>query len=94
MAAVFAADLPRLWVYGKEGIWYNVGRNEDVMGLVKTRRLMAMQKQQRAKAGLKPPMKKGGALSQHLHKSGGKPAADLPRQTVFNVLYNIKTTGK
>ena len=29
------------------------------MGLVKTRRLMAMQKQQRAKAGIKPPMKKG-----------------------------------
>ena len=46
-------------VYGKKGIWYNVGRNEDVMGLVKTRRLMAMQKQQRAKAGMKPPVKKG-----------------------------------
>ena len=30
------------------------------MGLVKTRRLAAMQKQQRAKAGIKPPMK-GGA---------------------------------
>ena len=30
------------------------------MGLVKTRRLAAMQKQQRAKAGMKPP-KKGGA---------------------------------
>ena len=29
------------------------------MGLVKTRRLMAMQKQQRAKAGMKPQMKKG-----------------------------------
>ena len=27
------------------------------MGLVKTRRLAAMQKQQRAKAGTKPPMK-------------------------------------
>ena len=26
------------------------------MGLVKTRRLAAMQKQQRAKAGMKPPM--------------------------------------
>ena len=57
------------------------------MGLVKTRRLMAMQKQQRAKAGMKPPMKKGVcAQPPHLHKSGGKPAADLPRQTVFNVL--------
>jgi hypothetical protein len=29
------------------------------MGLVKARRLMAMQKQQRAKAGMKPPVKKG-----------------------------------
>ena len=28
---------------------------DDRMGLVKTRRLMAMQKQQRAKAGMKPP---------------------------------------
>ena len=61
-----------LRVYGKKGIWYNVGRNEDVMGLVKTRRLMAMQKQQRAKAGMKPQMKKGGgALPPHLYKSGG-----------------------
>ena len=33
---------------------------EKRMGLVKTRRLAAMQKQQRAKAGMKPP-KKGGA---------------------------------
>ena len=32
----------------------------NTMGLVKTRRLAAMQKQQRAKAGMKPPMK-GGA---------------------------------
>ena len=32
------------------------------MGLVKTRRLAEMQKQQRAKAGMKPPPgKKGGA---------------------------------
>ena len=28
---------------------------EEYMGLVKTRRLAAMQKQQRAKAGMKPP---------------------------------------
>ena len=50
------------------------------MGLVKTRRLAAMQKQQRAKAGMKPPVKKGAwALPPHLHKSGDKPAADLPR---------------
>ena len=32
------------------------------MGLVKTRRLAAMQKQQRAKAAMKPPMK-GGACN-------------------------------
>ena len=44
------------------------------------------------KAGMKPPVKKGGALPPHLHKFGGKPAADLPRQTVLNVLQNIKTT--
>ena len=31
------------------------------MGLVKTRRLAAMQKQQRAKAGMKPTVKKCGA---------------------------------
>ena len=30
---------------------------EKRMGLVKTRRLAAMQKQQRAKAGMKPPVK-------------------------------------
>ena len=43
-------------------VWYNVR-----MGLVKTRRLAAMQKQQRAKAAMKLPVK-GGA---------GK---DVPRQ--------------
>ena len=50
------------------------------MGLVKTRRLAAMQKQQRAKFGTPPPVNKGGALPPHLYKSGGKPAADLPRR--------------
>jgi hypothetical protein len=55
-------------VYGKKGIWYNVGRNEDVMGLVKTRRLMAMQKQQRAKAGMKPPMPKDKWKPAKIHK--------------------------
>ena len=50
------------------------------MGLVKTRRLAAMQKQQRAKAGMKPPVKKGGALPPHLHKFCGKLAVDLPRK--------------
>ena len=56
-------------------------REAHIMGLVKTRRLAAMQKQQRAKAGMKPPVKKGGALPPHFHKSGGKPAADLPRMS-------------
>ena len=38
----------------------------------------AMQKQQRAKAGMKPPVKKGVcALPPHLYKSGGKSAARL-----------------
>ena len=33
---------------------------------------MAMQKQQRAMAGMKPPMEKGGgALPPHLYKSSG-----------------------
>ena len=55
------------------------------MGLVKTRSLVAMHKQttyakatlvrQRAKAGMKPPAKKGGALPQHLYKSGGRAVA-------------------
>ena len=49
------------------------------MGLVKTRRLMAMNKQQRAKAGLKPrqlkvtpPTRSPHPLPQHLYKSGGE----------------------
>jgi len=50
------------------------------MGLVKTRRLAAMQKQQRAKAGMKPPVGKGGALPPHLHKSCCKLGVDLPRK--------------
>ena len=58
---------------------------ENDIGLVKTRRLAAMQKQQRAillcqgygglKAGMKLLAKKGGALPPHLYKSGGKPAS-------------------
>ena len=35
------------------------GRRGKTVGLVKTRRLAAMQKQQRAKEGMKPPVKKG-----------------------------------
>ena len=50
------------------------------MGLVKTRRLAAMHKQQRAKAGMKLPAKKGGALPPHLYKSSGRPAAGVKRK--------------
>ena len=50
------------------------------MGLVKTRRLAALQKQQRAKAAMKPPTGKGGALPPHLYKSGGRPAAGVKRK--------------
>ena len=50
------------------------------MGLVKTRRLAAMQKMQRAKVGLNSPAKKVAcALPPHLYKSGGKPAAEGSR---------------
>ncbi len=59
------------------------------MGLVKTRRLAAMQKQKRAKAGMKPQMKKGGVLSPHLYKSGGKPATDLPRRAAIQEEGNL-----
>ena len=54
------------------------------MGLVKTRRLAAMQKQQRAKAGLKsrppkvtPPPRSLHPLPPHLYKSGGNPGGGL-----------------
>ncbi len=50
------------------------------MGLVKTRRLAAMHKQERAKAGLKPrqlkvtpPPRSPHPLPPHLYKSGGNP---------------------
>ena len=49
-AAVCVADLV---YYAAEG--------ERLVGLVKTRRLAAMQKQQRAKAGMKPPVGKKAA---------------------------------
>ena len=53
-AAVCAADcVADLVYYAAEG--------EKLVGLVKTRRLMAMQKQQRAKAGMKPPVGKKAA---------------------------------
>ena len=58
-----------------------IGEGGHRMGLVKTRRLAAMRKQQRAKAGMKPPVKKGAwALPPHLHKSCGKLAVDLLRK--------------
>ena len=53
---------------------------DDRMGLVKTRRLAAMQKQQRAKAGMKPRAKKEGALQPYLYKSAGRPVADVKRK--------------
>lgn len=40
-----------------------------IMGLVKTRRLAAMQKQQRAKAGMKPSKTKGNLKSEPRRKS-------------------------
>lgn len=53
------------------------------MGLVKTRRLAAMQKQQRAKFGTPLPVKKGVSLP--LHKFDGKPAAEVPRKLARGV---------
>ena len=52
------------------------------MGLVKTRRLAAMHKQQRAKAGMKLSAKKGGALPPHLFKSGGSAQRDCRRSDI------------
>ena len=45
------------------------------MGLVKTRRLAAMQKQQRAKAAMKPPMKGGAGkgVPRQFASAGPKP---------------------
>ena len=57
------------------GIWYNLLRSK-CMGLVKTRRLAAMQKQQRAKAAMKPPMK-GGAGKGVPRQSAPAPKAPL-----------------
>ena len=42
-------------------MWYTMRRKGNRMGLVKTRRLAAMQKQQRAKAGMRPLPVKCGA---------------------------------
>ena len=45
------------------GMWYTLRRKGNRMGLVKTRRLAAMQKQQRAKAGMRPPARKDRKVS-------------------------------
>ena len=50
------------------------------MGLVKTRRLAAMQKQQRAKAGMKPPVGKGGGAA-YLRKALGSGEAPKSRHS-------------
>ena len=50
------------------------------MGLVKTRRLAAMQKQQRAKAGMKPPVGKGGDAA-YLRKARGSGEAPRSRHS-------------
>ena len=42
------------------------------MGLVKTRRLAAMQKQQRAKAAMKLPVKKCGNIAMGIRPGCGK----------------------
>ena len=49
------------------------------MGLVKTRRLAAMQKQ-RAKAGMKPPVGKGGGAA-YLRKARGSGEAPKSRHS-------------
>ena len=60
------------------------------MGLVKTRRLAAMQKQQRARFGKVPPVKKSTcALLPHLYKSGGRAGTSLPHQ--FAIRTKIST---
>ena len=50
---------------------YSTLSEECTMGLVKTRRLAAMQKQQRAKLGT-PPVKKGGGASPGWKGRSGK----------------------
>ena len=65
--AVCAADcVADLVYYAAEG--------ERLVGLVKTRRLAAMQKQQRAKAGMKPPVKFAARKNDgyFLTRNGGK----------------------
>ena len=49
-------------------------REARIMGLVKTRRLAAMQKQQRAKAAMKPPVKFAARKNDgyFLARNGGK----------------------
>ena len=51
-------------------------REAHIMGLVKTRRLAAMQKQQRAKAGMKPP---AGKIPREKPGKGAKVSATWKR---------------
>ena len=51
-------------------------REAHIMGLVKTRRLAAMQKQQRAKAGMKPPP---GNIPREISGKGTKVSATWKR---------------
>jgi len=51
-------------------------REAHIMGLVKTRRLAAMQKQQRAKAGMKPPV---GNIPREISGKGTKVSATWKR---------------
>lgn len=71
------------------------------MGLVKTRRLAAMQKQQRAKAAMKPPVKKGGLCHRiyinpvvdrrwELRGNSGKTTLCIPTVKIY--LYSIANT--
>ncbi len=48
------------------------------MGLVKSRRLAAMQKQQRAKAGMKPPVKKYAKDGKGLSRLGKQSGPGFP----------------
>ena len=76
------------------------------MGLVKTRRLAAMQKQQRAKAGLKSrppkvtqPPRSLHALPPHLYKCGGnsvgrlEPRRGCPLGTCHDAVLNPENFG-
>lgn len=62
---------------------YYAAEGERLMGLVETRRLMAMQKQQRAKAGMKVPMKKAWPSCLHFSRV---PAMEVARKSQKTIL--------